>query len=506
MKSVSATDFYNFEKCKFRPYLDFNGDPSKRREVDGLIQLLWEGGVQHEANIIQQMQSSLQFNIESIDPTGHASSELFHKTLAAMTRGTDVIYQGVLMANEEVGRPDLLVKTEGSSRFGSYYYYPMDIKAVFKDEEISSEPEKPKLAYHWQLNFYAELLEKIQDFRPPFAKIFKTKDRISNYRVDSAPRGFEEAREAIRSFSKGLTAGYEPEVGGKCGQCPWSRECEEWAVRKQDLTLLFWVGGKFKYGLHEMGIQTIDQLAKADPTTLKNLLPEMKRRGFFWKTFSPTKLDDAIRRAKVMIAKKPQFYLMPKFPERNIELHYDVEDDPTQDFVYLHGFWIVERGKDPYYKAFFADSISEEGAITKELFEFLNTNHDASLFHYSSHEISILKHLARRYPEVDSSIIEHHFGEDGSAIDLYHWVEGNSDWPLTSYGLKAICKYLGFKWSADDAGGANSIVWMNAFLRGDATQKQKILKYNEDDCRATHFLKNRLIEMYQTHHHIDGES
>lgn len=43
--------------------------------------------------------------------------------------------------------------------------------------------------------------------------------------------------------------------------------------------------------------------------------------------------------------------------------------------------------------------------------------------------------------------------------------------------------------------GAVSIVWMNAYLADDKTMKDKILQYNEDDCMATLFLKNKLMEM-----------
>ena len=48
---------------------------------------------------------------------------------------------------------------------------------------------------------------------------------------------------------------------------------------------------------------------------------------------------------------------------------------------------------------------------------------------------------------------------------------------------------------AEDAGGAASIVWMNEYLDGNTNMKKKILRYNEDDCRATYFLKNTLIKM-----------
>ena len=94
---------------------------------------------------------------------------------------------------------------------------------------------------------------------------------------------------------------------------------------------------------------------------------------------------------------------------------------------------------------------------------------------------------------LDKGVYDSIFGEFGKAIDLYDWVFLNTDWPLTSYGLKPIAKYTGFKWTAEDAGGANSISWYYDYLAGDDLQMKKILIYNEDDCKATAHIKNWFV-------------
>jgi predicted RecB family nuclease len=54
----------------------------------------------------------------------------FQETLLAMEHGKAIIYQGCLIHENFVGRPDLLVKREdGASRLGSFLYEPIDIKA-----------------------------------------------------------------------------------------------------------------------------------------------------------------------------------------------------------------------------------------------------------------------------------------------------------------------------------------------------------------------------------------
>lgn len=89
------------------------------------------------------------------------------------------------------------------------------------------------------------------------------------------------------------------------------------------------------------------------------------------------------------------------------------------------------------------------------------------------------------------------FGKNGSAIDLLKIVNDKTDWLLSSYSIKDICRYLGFKWDASDACGASSIVWMNDYLNGKKELKPKMLRYNEDDCMATHFLKQSLVKIQE---------
>jgi predicted RecB family nuclease len=45
---------------------------------------------------------------------------------------------------------------------------------------------------------------------------------------------------------------------------------------------------------------------------------------------------------------------------------------------------------------------------------------------------------------------------------------------------------IGFKWRDPDPSGANSIAWYNEHLKNPSNQAalERIIKYNEDDCRA----------------------
>jgi len=75
-------------------------------------------------------------------------------------------------------------------------------------------------------------------------------------------------------------------------------------------------------------------------------------------------------------------------------------------------------------------------------------------------------------------------------VDLYFDVVlPKTEWPTKDYSIKTLAKYLGFSWRDTHPSGAASIEWFHRWVdSGDLEIKQRILDYNEDDCRATRVL------------------
>lgn len=72
----------------------------------------------------------------------------------------------------------------------------------------------------------------------------------------------------------------------------------------------------------------------------------------------------------------------------------------------------------------------------------------------------------------------------------------NTDWPVGSYSLKALAQYLGFSWRDKTPSGALSIQWFNDYIQTkDESILNRILLYNEDDCRATMVLKDGIVKL-----------
>ena len=494
---ITATDLFNYAKCAHRPYMDFTADPKLKVEIHPLVKLLWESGVQYESKVIESLKSSHpDKSFVEIGKGQPLSKDLFLQTQEAMQNGADIIYQGVIVADDLAGRPDLLVKVPGDSDFGNYHYEPMDIKLARVESTWDDGKEKIQKEQLWQMHFYGDVLEKVQGVKPATGYIYKTKSRKLPVNLHKPYSAYQEALQKIRDQRDGETTSTCPALSANCKMCEWKVACKAWIKDNNDITQIYYVGSAMQKGLHELGIKTPQDLAKQDAEELKPLVQDLKNQGYFWKTMPGDLINKSIERAKIFLSGKPKIHRPIEFPDHQYEIHYDLEDDPTQDFVYLHGLVIAEKGKDPEYHAFFAESPEDEMKITKELFDFLKSYPGTPVYHYSPYEKITLKRLLSKYKDLDQSVFEMLFGDNGSAVDLLKIINDQTDWPLSSYSIKDICRFLGFDWDASDASGASSIVWMNDYMNGQRDLKPKILRYNEDDCVASYHLKKSL-EMMQ---------
>jgi uncharacterized protein len=72
-------------------------------------------------------------------------------------------------------------------------------------------------------------------------------------------------------------------------------------------------------------------------------------------------------------------------------------------------------------------------------------------------------------------------------------VKKATEWPTWDFSIKTLAKYLGFSWRDTHPSGAASIEWFHKWVEtGDPAIRQRILDYNEDDCRATRVLRDAL--------------
>jgi len=174
---ITADDIYDYLACPHRVYLNAHENPEKRRPLAQFLDLLFRRGVLHEERILGKLEYSR--------PVGFTLEERFKGTVELMQSGAQLISQGVLIAGDEHGVPDLLRKVDTGPKLGEYSYIPIDIKSGKGYESGSTSIVKS--TYGIQLAFYARLLEAVQGVYPQQAIVIN----IDGDEIAFDPRGFE---------------------------------------------------------------------------------------------------------------------------------------------------------------------------------------------------------------------------------------------------------------------------------------------------------------------------
>ena len=477
---IAAKDLYNFTKCLYRVYLDANGNLAEKGEVSEFAKLLWEMGLQTERDYLESLGEKPITNLSTFD-----LETARDKTLEAMKRGDEMIYQGCLVFERYRGRPDLLIKSDdAASKLGPYYYEPIDIKAGKGWEERDGRPVKFKEHYAYQIIFYRELLQASQGYVPPLGRIINVEQEMEEFDPALFEKPYREAKAKVEALVDGNESS-EPVLGSHCLQCEWFDHCKNWVEEKDDPTKVFFIGS-VKFGLKAVGLRTVSDLAKME--VRKYLKPPFKVPRM-----SEKALERAKERAQVILEGKPRIRRGYSFPHVENEIYFDIEDDPTRGVTYLYGLLEMKRGSRPHYHYFLALRPEDEEQTIRQFWEFLRNTDNPCYYVYSHKERTTLKKLMQKYgldPDVFQKYVE---GE----YDLYQkLVVEYSDWPTFSYGIKFIAKQVGFSWRDSDPSGVNSIVWYNEYLSDPSRQEtiDRILQYNEDDCKAMVAIKKYFSE------------
>ncbi|MDD4333267.1 MAG: TM0106 family RecB-like putative nuclease [Patescibacteria group bacterium] len=497
MPFITASKLYDYTQCPHRVWRDVYGPQEEKIiETNPFVQMLWDRGVQHEKDVIKGLG-------EILDLSHGSYEERAKKTLEVLNNKIPLIYQGVLRHENLMGIPDLLrLEPDGT-------YIPIEIKSGMgfagADEE-SGEGGKMKKHYAVQLALYVELLERlgfehknkgiILDIHKEEA-FYNLNELLNKIEKTTVWDYYQKVKNNVGLLLKNESQNL-PAYSGQCKLCPWYASCKKWVLENNDLTGLFYVGRSKRDIINqELGVYKIEDVLTID---LKYIEEKKKKDKKFLKGVGADTLIKIIKRANILInIKAPVAYDKIGLPKTSHELFFDIEDDPTQEFVYLHG--VYERGpKGERFIDFTAEDNSPKGEkkAWSNFWKYIKTlpENDYSVYYYSPHEKTTYKKLQKQYPDVISAEEVVQFFERENTIDLYHVVLKHTDWPLPSYSIKELAVYLGFKWRDKTPSGALSIQWYNDYLE---TKDEKILEriklYNEDDCKATMVLKDALVKL-----------
>ncbi|MFJ3048425.1 TM0106 family RecB-like putative nuclease [Herbaspirillum chlorophenolicum] len=488
MKLISGSMLYDAVHCPHRVSMDVFEDPGLRDDPSPFLEMLWEQGWNHEFEVIDRLGDGV-LNLFSLE-----AAEKEVRTLEAIKNKVPLIYAGRIRHDDLVGEPDLLF-LRGDA------YIAGDIKSGsgFDGDESSG---KLKRHYAVQVAHYTNILELLNfsDGRKSAVILDGGHNEVPYLLAD--PQGvrnkttwwtlYLETLQYIRQLlDRSETS--KAALSAQCGHCHWRRRCEDVLREVDDLTLIAELG-RAKRDLMFASFPNVASLATSDPadyikgskTSFPGIGPDTLQK--FQARAILLKLPDA----------KPYFREPVELPSSEVEVFFDIEDDPMRGMCYLHGF-VERRGGVNATERYIAcvalepTPAEEERAFRDAWTYLMGLGGEARVYYYSKYERTAWKKLAERYPGVCSvGEVEALFSEEWM-VDLLYGVVSKTEWPTNNRSIKTLAKYLGFRWRDSNPSGAASIEWYNQWVEtGSAEVRQRILDYNEDDCRATRVLLDGL--------------
>lgn len=499
----SPSDLTRYMQSPFASWMDryaleFPDIKLEKDSNDPLMEVLQQNGYAHE-DALEALFREKKLLVTYID--GDSSADKLEKTLNAIRSGDDVIVQARLENGNFAGFADFLVRKNGASKLGDYYYEVWDTKLA--------RTVKPTFAI--QLCCYAEMLESIQGVIPENITIalgsgenesLKTSDFFHYYRMLKSSFLLAQA-----SFN--IETPLDPADYKNWGD--WSEYATKQLTAKDHLFQVATIThGQIKK-LNRVGIQTMQQLVDSPKTHTQGIHPAV---------FERLKAQAAIQKASIG-KDKPEFKILPHSTEKRRglsllpphskrDVFFDIEGYPLDigGLEYLWGCTYFDESGERSYKDFWAhDAIQEKQAFEAFIgwvYARWQADKTMHIYHYAAYEITACQKLMGRYGvceyEVDQLLRNEVF------IDLYKIVKGALLLGEPRYSIKNVEHLYREKREGVVTNGGDSIIfyeqWRDSHLRSEQ-DASKILEgirtYNMDDCNSTQELADWLRQQQQDH-------
>lgn len=387
-------------------------------------------------------------------------------TLKAMLNGVTAIHQANLwlLPDEYCGKADLLVRCDDAgSDLGNYYYSVKEIKDSLKLSE-----------YHkLQAGFYNTMLGKLQGYTPELVTI-ALRDREERIEFDEDL--IQEIKSQLAIWRDLRDNKYKP-LPKKYDQTnsPWRVYANKILRQTMDFTLIPDIGPATRERLMKiLNKKSIAELYGMPMDQMADILKDVCDAEALYYHVEAYRSNKLVCRAGTKLV----------IPRRKKQLYMDFEtsDDvyPSEPpHVYLIGLWDAEKDK---FISFLAKGAGDEKTIFKKLIDYVTDPTDTCIYHWASFETETMtKEVMVRYPDMKDGLQK----LIDCCIDLKEVVKQQVFLPVSTYSIKLVAPFFGFKWRHKDIGAFESMVLYWDYLKdGKSKTIQKVLDYNEDDCRA----------------------
>ena len=468
-------------RCRRKAWLDRYGDPADRR---------WTA---HRNLLLDDQQRCFV----ALMPTKPGHGE---KACAAGLEGVvGLRLKGSGPAGERLeAHPPLLRRVKGTSRWGVFAYQPV----------LARQGRRTTREHQLPLALMALLLEQHQQGRVQDLLVLGGAGRrLERERIHFSAGLRRQLGEALRKLGADLQRPEPPPLAAdrrKCSLCSWREACNGVAAAEGHLSEVSGIGAKRRDMLRELGIHGLSDLALADP---EQLAERMQRFGDQHREIAVTLVAQARAQRDGRSERLDARAALPELQQAPGVLLYDIESDPDARHDFLHGFLKLPRGSHGQwdlevasYHPILALMEHGESRCWERLRVFLERYETWPVLHYGETETLALRRLAERQGvcEAERKRLAQRL------VDVHARVRQHWRLPLSSYGLKSVAAWRGFRWSQAGVDGSRALLWWRHWQgegpehRGSRHGLRWIFDYNRDDCRATWAVAQWLLEQDQT--------
>jgi predicted RecB family nuclease len=434
----------NYISCRYKAYLSMRGESGKPHQYAVMMD---EMASDYQLTATNALLARLKLDsAPAVSCVG----------INDLENGLPLILDCVIEHEQAQFHFNALQRVDGTSSLGLFHYAPV----MFCHQESVREKDKLVTA------FGAHTLGKVQGVLPKNALLMfgpscrTTKVDVLKY----SPK--------LKPLLADLATAFESPpllfLNDHCPVCEFRENCQEQAMRNDDLCLLRRMTETQARKLRQKGIFTVNQLSHTYRPRRRS-----KRRKYLGNPHSFALQALAIRERKIHVVSAPEL------PDSPVHVFIDMEGDSKGQFIYLIGLLVTTETAEKSY-SLWADTHEQEVANFNKLLAILGEHDDFSVFHFGNYESTYFKrmrqHVAKK--RLTDRLLNH-------SVNVLSLIYSNIYFPTYSNSLKDIGAYLGCKWSEANASGLQSLVWRHQWDQsGDEQYKTTLLQYNHEDCVA----------------------
>jgi len=400
------------------------------------------------------------------------------RTLEAVGKGVDYVYQAVFSSGGWRGVADFLERVERPSRLGAWSYQVLDTKLA----------RHPRPEHALQLSFYSQALEEAQGLAPEVAYIvLGTRERVPVRLVDVTAY----YRRVRQRFGSAVAARSPtgPYPCHHCSFCDFRALCDDRLEQEDHVVRVAGIHRDQVKRLFAGGIDTLTGLAEARSTVSKMAVSTFEGLREQAGLQLIRQRSGALEWRALPIEPGRGFSDLP--PRSPGDVIFDLEGhpffEPARGLEYLFGVLLLD-GDEPRYQAFWAHDRDGERRAFEALVDLVHARlgqyPDLHVYHFSGSEPSTLKRLMAEHltrdAQVDDLLRRRVF------VDLHRIVRRALRAGLPSYTLKELEALFGFTRTGAVRSGTQAILNYERWLHVKSQALlDEIAAYNEEDCRAT---------------------